>query len=454
MSVPGQPTPLPRQPLRALARASLGLAGLLALSGLGMAGLAVQGDPATPVAAAVSAGDIDRAVRLLQLHDPRGKLPGISRQLNLVDRDLSLAAHVASRRLGEARSAVHLHAGWARLQASLPLRAGPVSGWLNLDVRLVQAAGLPAVEQVRLGHLALPGWLVERALPALLAATGLAPPAALVGRIVSQVRFTPGALSIDYAWPDDLQRTLASGLMPAEEQARVAVYTRLLQDLTAEWSAAAGAGTSHAAPSAKAASAPRALSMAQLLPPVFALARQRSADSAAAVLENRAALTALALMVNTAPLPSRRAVPGADGGYSVTLMGRQDTPLHFLISAALSAEHGSSLADAVGLYKELSDSRGGTGFSFNDLAADRAGTRLGQLAVRDPLGLQQRLAAGVQEDELMPMVADLPESLTHGEFQRRFGGVGGNAYRQLLRDIEARLDRLALHAPAGPAPGP
>ena len=56
MSIPGQPTPLPRQPLRALARASLGLAGLLALSGLGMAGLAVQGDPATPVAAGTGSG--------------------------------------------------------------------------------------------------------------------------------------------------------------------------------------------------------------------------------------------------------------------------------------------------------------------------------------------------------------------------------------------------------------
>ena len=179
---------------------------------------------------------------------------------------------------------------------------------------------------------------------------------------------------------------------------------------------------------------------------MFARARQRSADSAAAVLENRAALTALALLVNTLPQAPRRAAPGTDAGYNVTLLGRQDTPLHFLISAALSAEGGAALADAVGLYKELSDSKGGSGFSFNDLAADRAGTRLGRLAVRDPLAFQARLAAGVQEDDLMPMVADLPEALTQPEFLRRYGGVGGLAYQQMLQDIEARLDRLALLA--------
>ena len=128
-------------------------------------------------------------------------------------------------------------------------------------------------------------------------------------------------------------------------------------------------------------------------------------------------------------------------------MGRQDTPQHLLVSAVLSAEGGAGLANVIGLYKEVADSKGGSGFSFNDLAADRAGTRLGQLAVRDPLAFQARLAAGVQELDLLPVVADLPEALTQREFQARYGGVGGTAYKLMLQDIEARLDRLALLAP-------
>ena len=40
--------------------------------------------------------------------------------------------------------------------------------------------------------------------------------------------------------------------------------------------------------------------------------------------------------------------------------------------------------------------RGGSGFSFNDLAADRAGTRFGDTAVSDAARLQARVARGVR----------------------------------------------------------
>jgi hypothetical protein len=146
----------------------------------------------------------------------------------------------------------------------------------------------------------------------------------------------------------------------------------------------------------------------------------------------------LAPLIASAPrAPGRRAPP-------VTLAGRQDSAQHFLVSAALAAEGGGPLADAIGLYKEVADSRGGSGFSFNDLAADRAGTRLGLLALRNPLALQARLAQGAREAELLPDVSDLPEFMREADFKRRYGGVDAPAYRQLMIDIEARLDRLPL----------
>ena len=444
------PPPLAKRLIAALGLAALALAGVGLLGALAGVAAGVQDKPTVPVATAVSERDITRAMQLLQRHDPRGRLPGITRQIELGDRDLTLLALYAGRRLGEPRVAVKLHPAWAQVQASLALpsvwRLGLPRGWLNVELHLAEQHGLPAISSLRIGHVPVPAWLARDAVPPLLALLKLGPQAELVRRLVSQVNFWPGQLGLAYAWPDDLQRTLASGLLPAAEQARVAVYSDLLRQVAADLGAPQAAPSGTARPKTQAASAPRELSMAQLLPPVFALARQRSADSAAAVLENRAALTALALLVNTLPQAPRRAAPGVDAGYNVTLLGRQDTPLHFLISAALSAEGGAALSNAVGLYKELSDSKGGSGFSFNDLAADRAGTRLGRLAVRDPMAFQARLAAGVQEDDLMPMVADLPEALTQLEFLRRYGGVGGLAYQQMLQDIEARLDRLALLA--------
>ena len=100
----------------------------------------------------------------------------------------------------------------------------------------------------------------------------------------------------------------------------------------------------------------------------------------------------------------------------------------------------------MGVYKELLDAQGGSGFSFNDIAADRAGTRLGLRLVRQARATQQRLAEPVTEDELMPSVTDLPEHLTQAEFKRRFGGMGTPAYLAMMASIEARLDRLPLLA--------
>jgi hypothetical protein len=99
----------------------------------------------------------------------------------------------------------------------------------------------------------------------------------------------------------------------------------------------------------------------------------------------------------------------------------------------------------VGLWKELADARrGGSGFSFNDLAADRAGTRFGELAVRDAARLQQRIAAGIGDADLLPPVNDLPEHLPQAEFDARYGGVGGAGYQRLLAVIESRLDAMPM----------
>ncbi len=439
--------------LAGAAALALGLPALLVLALQDAAVVAPQQAPQAP--------DIQRAIRLMQAHDPRGKLPGISRNLTLGDRDLSLLAQFATERLASARARVELHAGRAQLQVSLPLPANRLGTWLNLELQVLDRPGrLPALDTLHIGRLRLPAVLVQALLPGLVRALELQPQIELARQLVSQIAFLPGQMNLAYAWPDDLLRSLTAGLLPAEEQVRVQVYTDLLQQLVPELVAAAAPAARPAlvAPTAdlalqraargnaRAVSGLGEVSMAQLLAPVFALARQRSNDSASAALENRAALTALALAVNT--LPSGLVQVGRPAGpasaASVTLMGRPDTPMHYLLSAALSAKGGAALADAVGLFKELSDSRGGSGFSFNDLAADRAGTRLGQLAMRDPLAFQVRLAAGVQENDLLPGMADLPDALSNREFLRRYGGVGAPAYRVMVQDIEARLDQKSL----------
>ena len=105
------------------------------------------------------------------------------------------------------------------------------------------------------------------------------------------------------------------------------------------------------------------------------------------------------------------------------------------LPVALAAEGTGPLSKAIGIYKEVADSRSGSGFSFNDMAANRAGTRFGELAVAKPQHLQALLAGGVQEADFMPDVADLPEFMGEADFKRRFGGVGQPAYTTMMAEI-------------------
>ena len=106
-------TPLPpaKRLIAGLCLTALGLAAVGLLGVLGLLAAALQDKPTVPAAAAVSVNDIHRAMQLLQRHDPRGKLPGITRQIELGDRDLTLLALYAGRRLGEPRVSVKLHPG-------------------------------------------------------------------------------------------------------------------------------------------------------------------------------------------------------------------------------------------------------------------------------------------------------------------------------------------------------
>jgi hypothetical protein len=106
-----------------------------------------------------------------------------------------------------------------------------------------------------------------------------------------------------------------------------------------------------------------------------------------------------------------------------------------------------SLSDQAGLLKEELDAgEGGSGFSFSDLLADRAGTLFALAATRDEPSarrMQDRLAAGPQIDEIFPPASDLPEGIPDAKLQTEYGGVGGEKYNQVTEEIERRLATCA-----------
>lgn len=408
--------------------AALSLALLLAL------GLSLQRKALVAPATAVNAADLARANTFLRSNDPRLPRLGTQRALVLPERDLNLLLNQLAQRLPWPSSTqVDLDAGAARVRASMALPHSPVELWINIDATLLETPGLPAVERLRLGNLPVPGWAARALRRALVARVNASSEGRLAHDIIKRVVISPGQIGLHYEWRGDTYQRLLGVLVPEAEQKRLMAYSDRLVDLSEQLATAGPQG--------------RSIALAQLFPPMFELARQRTAADADAASENRAALLTLALYASGRGL--RALVPDARAWRQprfmpVTLYGREDFPQHLLISAVIAIEGGGPLADAIGVYKEVADSQGGSGFSFNDIAADRAGTRLGLLAKTAPRELQARLAAGLQESQFMPDVSDLPEFLTEADFKKTYGGVDAPVYRQMLANIERRLDAVAL----------
>ena len=190
--------------------------------------------------------------------------------------------------------------------------------------------------------------------------------------------------------------------------------------------------------------------LTSLIRPLVQLAAERSAEGTA-TLENRALILTLGFYLhgtNLAFLVPEAADWPQPRGRNIVLLGRDDLAKHFMISAAVAAAAGGPLAAWVGLYKEMQDTRGGgSGFSFTDLAADRAGARFGLAATgtsESARRLQTHIQADLSDADLMPDISGLPEALSTAELTRRFGGPNGAAYDALVAEIDRRVAGLRM----------
>ena len=189
---------------------------------------------------------------------------------------------------------------------------------------------------------------------------------------------------------------------------------------------------------------------AKLLDVAFTFAEDNS-HGTGAVQSNRAAILALGVILGeerVARVGKRRVDLGrrkeiAKLRNRITLKGRNDLSRHFWVSAALAVLSDERRSMTVGITKELMDATpGGTGFSFVDLTADRAGTLFADVATRNAesaQAMQSRIRNGVRIADFCPDVQELPEGLSRDEFQTEYGGLGGAGTRSVAEEIRRRL---------------
>lgn len=394
--------------------------------------LGVQDAPLVTRTARIGPEHIERARTLWDRHDPRRLRPGAVRTVSIGQEDLDVALLYLANRYASGSSRVVLHRGEAVVAATFELPANPVGRFLNLDAVLVESAGLPRVAALRIGRLPVPAWLGNRLLDGAVERVRGRPDLRAVLESVRQVRASEGHVDVTFQWQPEMMAHVRHAAVAPADRERLAAYHARLVEVSRD------------------PTLPSSVSLSVLVPPLFTLAAERSRDGDPAA-ENRAAILMLALYA--LGQPPEAVVPDSAGwpraaDRAVTLGGRDDFAKHFLVSAALAAYAGEPLADAIGVYKEVADARGGSGFSFNDIAADRAGSRFGERAVArgTPARRLQAFASGPLRDrDLIPPTDDLPEFLPEAEFQRRFGGIGAPAYQAMLADIERRVAELPFN---------
>lgn len=184
------------------------------------------------------------------------------------------------------------------------------------------------------------------------------------------------------------------------------------------------------------------LSLADLLKPLFELALQRSTPETAKE-ENRLVINTINHYVNTL----KSEPPVTNPYYPAYLYKRIDLAQHFIGAAAITASVNGQIAQVLGEEKELRDAQGGSGFSFVDLTADKAGTRFGELAVSPKTArkLQEDMASIKDYTDFMPDPRQLPEHMDEATFKERYGSTNSESYKKVIKQIDLLISETSIY---------
>ena len=334
---------------------------------------------------------------------------------------------------------IQVDANESRFNASITLPANPLGQYLNIEAVLLPGNRVN-LDSVTVGGIPIPGTLALYAMEMTgnyLTESDIA--SDLVAH-VDRVQLFPSRMLITVQPLDGLLKklnTIKSGISVSKNEQlrlRTAFYLK------------------HLAQMPVARQNPN-LSLVSYISPLFAEAQKQSAMREADK-ENAAAILALAVYTghhrlanfigDIQPNSDRAALPL----YRPVLAGRRDLTQHFVLSAGIKVLSDQGVSAAIGEFKELMDrGKGGSGYSFTDLAADMAGVRFAELAT-DPVNaaaFQKMLAFNGSESLFFPPLDGLPQDLNKQQFVKVFGHVDSPSYRNTVDAIEQRIDQLQAY---------
>jgi hypothetical protein len=417
----------------------------------GLAALVLQGAPAVPPmappdsAATVTARAVVRRLQEARHDEAAAPVFAVSAA------ELPALLAVAGKLLPGLRLDGGFADGRMRLDAALPLPGGL---WLNGRVAVEPSAEGLRLSGLRLGALPLPA---QAALGAALrladAVSGGAGLRDLEGAL-RDVAIGAGGIEARLAMPLAERDGISRRLQGFVRRVAVPLDVPAIDAVLAEMHAAQ-----------KARRLPSEGSTLAYLRFTIEAASRGAAQRPAAEAAGHA-LIALAIACGARSLQALTGTEAASPAWTqawycgrTSLGERGDLRQHFTISAGLEAAASLRAAAPLGELKELFDSRPeGSGFSFDDIAANRAGIAFAnRLMTSPPEAWPALLAALDGEAAVLPPLDGLPSGLSAEEFERRFGSVNSAAFAAVIAEIDRRIAALSWHrvplAEAGALPG-
>ncbi|MGX2039189.1 hypothetical protein ACWJKU_03500 [Methylocaldum sp. MU1018] len=358
------------------------------------------------------------------------------RLIVLTGNDLTAAANFALlKKKLEGHANCTIKKNRLKLAATIRLPITSIPLFLNLRVTADDSEPHATIKQVKLGSLAIPRIAVKWLLHGFLRFTPLFRYGEVGDQLVKRIRIVGEQLQVTVNWNRDALSQAKGLITDLADKERLLVYNdRLAETINRS-------------------QLKRFVRLGLLMQDLFALAKSRSENDNDPIAENRALILVLSAYVNGKniaqwlPLHHPPAVPAR---RAVLLNRRTDTAQHFMASAALAMSGHSTLANMIGLAKELNDTHSGSGFSFTDLAADQAGTLFGKTAVRSEdkaRKVQNILSQSADESLFMPNIKDLPENLNPTDFAQRFKDIQSPEFNALKQQIEERISACSLYQP-------
>jgi hypothetical protein len=394
----------------------------------------IQSQPVVINDVLIDQNHVKRVKHLVRQHDPRRMRIGQNKNIFINDKDINILVGFFLKNYPQLAVKTELKKNTAFVKSSINLDVAKIDGYANVTFNLADYSRQLKIENLSIGSVPVPDWLAQGLAELLHNQLMRLPQYHAAISSIQDYRIFESNLVLVYQWQLELARqvkeTGKSFILSEQDSQRLIYYYNEIAELTQKL--------------------PRKTSLEKLFKPLYAETQSQTLQGYDASDENRAMLIALTFYIMGTDVHKHFNIPG-NGQVKrpkrllLTLAKRQDLAKHFVLSAGISASAGKSIADIVGLFKELEDSQGGTGFSFADLAADKAGVHLAELSVNPgtAIGIQKTMAVADNEQDFMPSINNLPEGIQELEFNTQYIAINDPAYIVVDNEIKRRIENCA-----------